>query len=251
MVQIFTNLLDPILSPLLSLPPLWGIILISFAIALIITIVYKFVTDQTLMKELKKDMEKFRKKMKELRDKPEKMMAVQKQAMEKQMQYMLHSLKPTLITFIPIILIFGWLQANMAFLPLMPDQPFNVSAHSTELSGNVTLTIVPEEGIEIISPQATQQLEGGRASWTLQGGAGTYQLNYDAGGQKASQQLIVGGERYAATEVRPEGAFELLEIHNERVTLFNLFGWNVGWLGGYIIFSMIFSLSIRKLLGVH
>lgn len=50
------------------------------------------------------------KELKELKDNPEKFMEAQKMMMEKNMQYMKHSMKPTLITFVPLILIFGWLR---------------------------------------------------------------------------------------------------------------------------------------------
>ena len=66
------------------------------------------------MKELKGEMKEFQKEMKDLKDDPKKMMEVQKRAMEKNMKYMLQSLKPTLFTFIPLILIFGWLRSYYA-----------------------------------------------------------------------------------------------------------------------------------------
>ena len=49
-----------------------------------------------------------------LKDNPEKMTQVNKQLMEKNLTYMKHSMKPMLFTFIPIIVIFGWMRvANM------------------------------------------------------------------------------------------------------------------------------------------
>jgi uncharacterized membrane protein (DUF106 family) len=31
----------------------------------------------------------------------------------------------------------------------------------------------------------------------------------------------------------------------------NLFGWEVGWLGTYIVFSIVFSMGLRKILKLH
>ena len=75
------NILDPIFSPILNFPPLIGIIVMSFVVTVIITLIYKLVTDQEVMKTLKGDMKHFQKEMKKLKDNPKKMMEVQKKAM--------------------------------------------------------------------------------------------------------------------------------------------------------------------------
>ena len=106
----FSDFLNPVLGPVMNLPNPWNLLLVSFILTGIITLLYKFLTDQKLMKELKDEMKGFQKEIKGLKDDPKKMMEVQKQAMEKNMKYMIQSLKPTLFTFIPIIFIFGWLR---------------------------------------------------------------------------------------------------------------------------------------------
>ncbi|HHI03967.1 MAG TPA: DUF106 domain-containing protein, partial [Candidatus Woesearchaeota archaeon] len=123
----FEAIVDPILSPLLKLNPLLGIAIISFILTLLITLIHKFVTNQEVMKGLKKDMKDHQDEMKKHKDNPKKVMEIQKKVMEKNMEFMKHSFKPMLFTFIPIIIIFGWLNANMAYYPIMPDQEFEVT----------------------------------------------------------------------------------------------------------------------------
>lgn len=108
--MVLNSILDPVLGPVMSIPSPWNLLLVCFILTGVITILYKYLTDQKMMKELKDDMKMHQKEMKELKDNPQKMMEVQKKAMEKNMKYMLHSMKPTLFTFIPIIFIFGWLR---------------------------------------------------------------------------------------------------------------------------------------------
>ena len=81
--MVFESLLDPVFSPLLQLHPLWGIAIISLILTWIITLVYKWVTDQKLMKELKDDIKSVQKEMKEFKDNPAKVIEIQKKAMEK------------------------------------------------------------------------------------------------------------------------------------------------------------------------
>jgi len=107
----YTQILDPVMGPLMSIPSPYNLLLVSFILTGAITLTYKFLTDQKLMKEMKDEMKSLQKEMKELKDQPDKVMSHQKKVMEKNLKYMMQSMKPTLITFIPIIIIFGWLRA--------------------------------------------------------------------------------------------------------------------------------------------
>ncbi len=68
----FESILNPIFSPLLNLPIFWAILIISLVIAVFITFVYKWMTDQHLMKTLKEEIKDFQKQMKEFKHEPKK-----------------------------------------------------------------------------------------------------------------------------------------------------------------------------------
>ncbi len=106
----FDSFFNMIFGKLIELSHLWALVIIATILTFLVTIVYKYATDQTLMKGLKDETKSLQKQMKEHKDNPSKMMEIQKQAMEKNMKYMMHSFKPMIITFIPIIIIFGWLK---------------------------------------------------------------------------------------------------------------------------------------------
>ncbi|MDP3916964.1 MAG: EMC3/TMCO1 family protein [Nanoarchaeota archaeon] len=108
------KLFDWLFQPFLIWGPGWGVIIISLLLTIMINIFYKLFTDQELMKNLKKELKDLQKEMKTLKDNPEKFMSKQKEAMTKNLEYMKHSMKPTLITFVPLILIFGWLKTSFA-----------------------------------------------------------------------------------------------------------------------------------------
>ena len=94
----------------MDLPNPLNLLIISFILTGLITLAYKYLSDQKKMKELKTEMKDMQKKMKEFKSQPDKVMSMQKDAMKKNMEYMKHSMKPTLYTFVPIIIIFGWLR---------------------------------------------------------------------------------------------------------------------------------------------
>ena len=147
----FENLLNPIFSPLLNLPTLWAVVLLSFLISFIITLLYKYTTNQNLMKQLKEEMKEFQKEIKELRKEPEKAMQVQKRAKQTNMKYMMQSMKSTLYSFIPIIIIFSWMTAHLAYDPILPGQDFTTTVtFEKNVNGMIELSV--PKGITILTP---------------------------------------------------------------------------------------------------
>ncbi len=263
----FESILDPIFSPLLRLIPIIGIAIISLLISLIITIVYKYMTDQTMMKDLKMRQKDFQKKMKENKQNPEKLMKLQKEAMEVNMKYMTQSFKPTLITFLPIIIIFGWLNANIAYEPILPGQEFSVTLLFNQgYTGNVTLE---EESLKQIGGEsilklvgdATQEINDGQAAFKFKGKEGNYNiiLKYD---EKVYEKdiLITMEQKYASVQkLLKKDPVKSITLSNNKLIAINIFGKDeggllsgrVGWLGTYIIFSIIFSMALRKMLNIY
>jgi len=247
---VLDNLLNPIFSPLLNLPTLWSVILLSFIISLVITLVYKYTTDQNLMKQLKEEMKASQKQVKELRSHPEEAMKAQKKAMRTNMKYMMQSMKSTLYSFIPIILIFGWMNANLAFVPILPGQEFETSINFEKNIGGQAEISVPE-GINVIGG-IKKEIKDGRVTWFLDGKRGEYLLEYIVDGKKYNKEVIITENEYKEPIKRiKDGTVNTIEVKHDKNILFNLFGWKIGWLITYIIFAIIFSIVIRKIIKVY
>ena len=255
----FESILHPIFSPLLRLPPVVGILIIALLISVIITVVYKYMTDQTMMKDVKQRQKDLQKKMKELRNQPEKLMKVQKEAMELNMKYMSQSFKPTIITFLPIIIIFGWLNANLAFEPIQPGQEFTTTLMFKEgYTGNVTITV--PEGITVVG-ENTAEIKDRMAVFTLKGTEGDYLLVFEYSGKSYDKELTISSEqRYAPVQkILKKEPISMITLGNQKLIAINLFGkdegsWSTGrfgWLFTYILFSLLFSFGIRKLMKVY
>ena len=110
----FGNLFSPILNPLLSLDPISILLIVSFGVAIIFTLVYKFATDQKMIKAIREEMKTLQKEMKKFRDKPETFAEMQKTVMQKNMLVFKQTMKANLITMIPILVIFGALKGVYA-----------------------------------------------------------------------------------------------------------------------------------------
>ncbi len=255
------SFLDPVLNvvfwPLLHIPPLIGIILISFILSLLITLIYKWTTDQNLMRQLKTEIKEFQKQMKELKSNPAEAMKIQKRSMETNMKYMMQSFKPMIFTFIPIILIFGWLQAHMAYEPLRPNEEFSVDMFFDGDGRNVQLSVFPET--LIVLGDKVQKVAANKVSYILKGEGGKYSLDFlvfsdDPGkGEYFKKEIVITDKREYKEPILNinKNSIKSIIVGNRKTIVFNLFGWRLGWLGSYIIFSIIFSMLLRKLLKVY
>jgi uncharacterized membrane protein (DUF106 family) len=254
-------LLSPIIQPLLDVNPFFAIVVLALGITLLITLAYKFLTNQNEMKRLKGEQKEFQQRMKTLRkeNKHEEMMKVQKEAMSKNMEYMKHSMKATLITFIPIILIFGWMNAHLVYDPISPGERFAVTVEFVEgIEGSATL--VADEGLELKSP-AEQPINSG-VTWNVKAvKEGDFFLTVKADSDEQSKKVLVT-KKFAYEE--PSTTFQNSDIKTITLTYkkfkpinsiangeVSIFGWQPGWLGLYIIFSIVFSIVLRKVMKVH
>ncbi len=247
----YYDFLNVIFAPLLKLPILLTVVLMSLTISLIVILITKYTTDQVLMKKIKEDLKDYQKQIKELRSEPAKAMGVQKKAMELNMKYMSHSLKPTLITFIPIILIFGWMSSTFAYESIKPQQDFSVTAFFDKNANGQASLIVPEE-ITLLNGKS-QNIENSQATWTMKGKEGEYILETDYINEKQQTSvLITNGKKYINPIKKTEGSIKSIKINYKKqiVVPIGYKDW-FGWLGTYIISSIIFTMSMRKLIKVY
>jgi uncharacterized membrane protein (DUF106 family) len=270
------NILDPgldfLLSWIVKFPPALGLLVFSFLITLIITVIYKFTTDQESLKKIKEMQKKLQKEIKEARNDPKKAMKLNRRAMELNSQYMRKSFKSMIYTFLPIIILFGWMMGQFSFLPLAENEPFNLSVNlKNEVS---SIEIIDLKGLEILS---TNKLESpsGSVSWSLRGPKGVYDVAVRAGSNSYNKLIVVGKSQTYINPVKiPGSIFNIIGwIYSSReeslpsdavisgmvvsnkplkpLGSVSILGWKPGWLGTYIIFSILISMFLRKLLKVH
>jgi uncharacterized membrane protein (DUF106 family) len=100
--------------------PLKFLGILSIVLSMFVTLVYKFMTDQVLMRELKGQLKIHQKQMRDCRDNPTKMSEISKKSMSVNMKYMSQSMKPMLITLLPFLLIFHWLRGMFDGIIVLP-----------------------------------------------------------------------------------------------------------------------------------
>lgn len=90
--------------------PKTSIVLISFLVTLFMTLVTKFFTDQKRMKELKEVQKQCQIKIKDAQGDLKKQSEIQTERMNCSLEMMKYSMKPMLITFIPLLIVIGFLR---------------------------------------------------------------------------------------------------------------------------------------------
>jgi len=267
-------LADPTYGPFLTF------LIISFIASFLVTIIYKFFTNQALMKQMRDDIKKSQEEMRKTKD-TQKLIEIQKKAMDVNMKYMMESFKPTFITFIPIILLFWWMGGNVASAQIMPNEEFSIDVgFSKGITGYVNVSA--PEGITVLSetPQEINQsfITKGKiiaptAVFRFKGNAGEYVLRFDYEKRSYEKKVIISNAwEYAMPELKRGGnIIDFLSLKKEQALPsdgpvegikiaqspvhplgknFSIFGWNPGWVATYIIFSLLFSLVLRKILNL-
>jgi uncharacterized membrane protein (DUF106 family) len=267
--EAINSIMNPLLSPVLVLQPLLAIGSVAVVISLLITVTYKFTTNQNLLKAIREEMKSIQKELRESRGDANKASELNKKLMQKTGQQMKHSMRSYIFTLIPVILIFSWMQGHVAYYNIAPGEEFTTTAWFEEgAEGEITLNAV---GLEMLSP-AKQEPEEGKVVWKLKGEAGKYELEYSFGNEVYKREVIITDkweykdtslekERKAfginlgdKSPIRKESSIRKITTDLQSVHPLggvSIFGWKPGWLMTYILFSLVFTFPMRKLLKVH
>lgn len=246
----------------MGLPHFWIIFVLALITTLITTIIYKYATDQKKLKSIKSKLKSLRKEQKKHKDDTKKLMDLQKEMMSLNMDMMKQSFRSMLYTFIPLILLFTWMSANIAFEPINPGDEFSVTARISnsfpyELR-DVNLTLVPG-GAEITRNEGYVASRESRreVQWKVVAPSqeGTYTLMVAGPTFSESKEVLITNSKNYLSPVQDFRNSHLLrlEVGNEPVRPFgnfSIFGWRLNWLWTYILLSIFFSILIRKLLKV-
>lgn len=247
---------NPVFLPLLHFNVFLGIIVFSALITFLVTLGYKYFSNQDEMKRLKERQKEFQAEMKALRDKPQEMMKVQKEAMSVNFEYMKHSFKPMLITMLPVLIIFSWMAGHLSFEPIYPGESYTVTAVFKE--GVVGKTMISaSEGTEVLNGKE-QEIKDGKATWSLRNAKeGEYTLKVTQGTVEQSRKVLVSKELDVADALNVFSHSDIEQINVNYAKLKPLgdkavlFGWYPGWLAWYLVFSIVFSIGLRKVMNVY
>lgn len=112
------SLFNGIFGGLIAWSPVGSLLVISVIMSLIVTLVYKWTTDQEVLKSLKAEIKELQKQMKEFASDPVKSLQIRKDLNQRVMKQFKSSMKPTLFTLVPFLILFSWMRAE--YTPMGP-----------------------------------------------------------------------------------------------------------------------------------
>ena len=129
---------------------------------------------------------------------------------------------------------------------------FRSSTFAEGVTGETELVV--NEGTELFS-EAKQNI-GKEVTWNLQSTEGEHTLYVKVGKDEQAKKVLMTKELKYAEQITIPKHSDIKQIKIDYKKLrplgsFSLFGWQPGWLGLYIIFSIVFSIGLRKIFKVH
>ena len=239
---------------LIAANPKISIVVLSFLVTLVMTLVTKKFTNQSKMKELKDIQKACQIKLKQdgVKGNTNEMMKIQKQMMECSMELMKHSFKPIFITFIPLIVLFWWVGANLAYYPIMPGEQFSMTIIlDNSVTENVSVNI--SKGVFIIGsterPLTTEKTflktkKIAKSEFIIQD-YGEYPIIFKNGKDEVSRNVLISKTSYLPALEKYDGKIEEVKINYRNTGFFGTY-----WIWTYIIVGVISSIVLRKLLKI-
>ena len=127
----FYDLLDTVFGSIWDWPGIYAVFVVAIIVGVISVSGQYFLVDQEKVKRIRKESSEFQKRLiaaqksgnkKELR----KMEARKKKVQQQQAEMTGMTMKPMMLTFVPIIVFFGWVRAQPEALELVIDLPFTL-----------------------------------------------------------------------------------------------------------------------------
>ena len=141
--------------------------------------------------------------------------------------------------------------SNFAYEGIKPQQDFSVTAFFEKNTNGGAELIVPEE-ITIVGDK-TKKIENDKATWALKGAEGEHLLEFAYNDEKQQKNiLITNNDKYIEPIKKiADSKIKSIQINYTPKKILNLFGWKLGWLGTYILTSLLFTSLLRKVLKVY
>lgn len=244
----------------MDLPHFWIILVLSLLATFLTTIIYKYATDQKRLKEIKSKLKELRETQKKHKNDTKKMMSLQKEMMDLNMEMMKQSFKSMIYTFLPLILLFTWMSANIAYEPISPGEEFTLTARISnsyvhELN-EINVSLLPEGDVELNEEYVPSKESRRELQWLLTAPEpGVYTAVVSSPTFNETKEILVSEGKDYTNPVKDISNSQLLrlEVGNEPVRPlgnFSIFGLRFNWLWTYILLSLVLSVTFRKIMKV-
>lgn len=269
--QILNGIYAPLFSPFSGADPVWLLLWLSLATAVLVLLVYKTLSSQEAIREAKDRVKAHILEIRLFQDDPVLMGRAVRAVLAANVRYLGLNVKPFLIVFLPVSLLLVQMEARLGYRPLLPNESVLVRTvwKSAQPGGrHPDPILLPGDGLSLEGPPL--RIEDGREiDWRLRAermGAAGFVLQSTEG---SVGLRVAVSERIVPVSPRnvPEGAMDILwhpagqalppngnllaaEIGYPRRDL-RFLGRNVHWVWPYLAASLLAGVLLKGVFRVH
>lgn len=235
------------LNWLLSLKPSYSILIISVFTVLLSTVAYKYLSNQNLIKQIKSRIKSLNAEIKQYKSDMQKSLELQNQILKHNMEMMPLTMKPSMWTLVPMLLVFLWVSAVFSQQPIIAGSMFSVSVIDMNKANDVNYYYYTiNNSFSRFEYQGINTTEKG------------FDMVFKAPSQEGKYDYSMNGKNYSLIVSSKPLYFDrkisakdfTANIVTEKLIVLNLFGWKLGYIGTYILYSIFVSMIVRKILDV-
>lgn len=235
--------LNNVFSYFLQFDPAIFIFILSIFTVTFSTLVYKYFSDQNKIKSYKDKIKELNSKIK--KESPDKALELNNEILKINFELMGLTLKPSFYTIIPMMIIFIWLSAMFSQTPIYPGNNFSVvTTFTTNALVNDSEVKTAFSSFDLIDEDVNAKVST---------------LVYKSPQLEGQYSYKIEGTEYPLVVSTHSTFFERsvklkdaeMQIKTESLVVLNLFGWELGYIGAYIIYSIFVNMIVRKLFDVH
>ena len=246
------ELLSFIFYPLLdSFGVGYFVFFMAFLVSLISTLVYISLTPQSKIKRLKQEVEELNKELKLHVGNSDISHKIHSEITQKEMQIMPYVILPNILTVVPMFFIFFWMGSLLSFVPIVPNESFIVDLYLTNNTNSSCLTpkLTIPNGMNLLSVENNTVLY----QYMMSGKKGNYTLLWSVNNKNYQKNLSIGDKisQVIPMNIIQDNTVNAISIEYKETKPFWFWDIKIGWLVGYIILSMCFTIILRKLFDVY
>ena len=262
-----TSVFDAVMAPLAWLPPMAGLVLLSLVTAVAVLLAFKWAADQPALAAAKQAMEAAIFEMRLFNDDLVLLFRAQGEVVRRSLTYLRLSFAPTLWLIVPLALLMLHMEFHFGYTGLTVGDATLVKVTFAGAGSHLSATLEAPEAIGVETP-AVILPSAHEIAWRIRPRqSGAYELKVRMGSTEIGKTLLVSESIGRRSPVRADASLtsQLLNPSEPPVPDdagltsiaidypardVSVAGWNIGWVGVYLVLTLVFAWLLKGAFGV-
>ena len=258
-------IVDAVFGPLLRLPPLIGVLVVSLVTAMVLVLLMRRISDQQRLRATRRRLQAALFEIRLSADDPVAVLQSFRDVMVQNVIYLRLNLVPLLWLIVPLSLLIAQLQAVYGYTGLMRHDPALITVEFANRASAATLEAPAEIRVET---EPVQLMGTTDIVWRIVPSVeGVFSVTVRSGDSAVTKSVVVGDRLARRSPLRTQAGLERQLLYPSESIIpadssiagvavdypaarINLLGWRVHWLIVYGLFSVLWALLFSRWFGV-